>query len=264
MGEYSLYVHTCPNGKKYIGITSMPVERRWRKGQAYENNSHFTNAIKKYGWENIKHKVLFSNLTEEKAKQLEKQYILMFKTNDRRYGYNITDGGEGVKGFRFSEESKRKMSEKRKGHKFSEEHNANISRALKGIPKSEEHKLKQRMTMTGRKASEETKKKFSEMRSGDKNPRYGKHCSEETKAKISAANKGKTISEYTKQRTTEVLGKPIYCVELSRVFPTRKAFADFIGTDPSNITATLSGRQKTIKGYHIMDYAAREQLLNGR
>lgn len=255
-------MHTCPNGKKYIGITSMPVEKRWKNGTAYENNAHFTNAIKKYGWESIKHKVLFSNLTEEKAKQLEKQFILMFRTNNRRYGYNITEGGEGIKGFRFSEESKKKMSEKRKGHKFSEEHNTKISKALKGVPKSEEQKLKLRMTMTGRKASEETKKKLSEMRSGDKNPRYGKHCSEETKAKISAANKGKNVSEYARQRTAEVLGKAVYCVELDRIFPTRKSFADFVGVASSNVVATLHGQQKTVKGYHIIDYSARKQLLN--
>lgn len=254
MEEYSLYAHICPNGKKYIGITSMPVEKRWRNGNGYQNNKHFTSAINKYGWDNIKHEIWRDHLTEDEAKRLEIQYISMFKTNNRKYGYNVTEGGEGVLGYRFSEESKKKLSEKHKGHKFSEEHNRKISEALKGVPKSEEHKLKQRMSMTGRKPSDDTKKKYSEMRKGEKNPRYGKHCSDETKAKISAANKGKVISEYSRQRTREVLGKPVYCIELDQVFPTQKDFADFIGAKSSNVSSTLHGRQKTIKGYHIIYY----------
>lgn len=261
---YSVYMHICPNGKKYIGITSKPVEERWDNGNGYPNNKHFTRAIKKYGWNNIQHKVIHEGLTADEAKMYEKRYIAMYKANNAKYGYNKTDGGEGVLGYKFSEESKAIMSVKRKGHKFSKSHNEKISSALKGIQKSEEHKLKLRMAATGRKASEETKKKLSEMRKGERNSRYGKHCSEETKAKISAANKGKTISEYTKQRTREVLGKPIYCVELDRVFATQREFADFIGAHTSNVSATLSGRQKTVGGYHIIDYAAREQLLNGK
>ena len=45
--EYTVYKHTCPNGKIYIGITSMPVEKRWDCGRGYAKNPHFSAAIKK-------------------------------------------------------------------------------------------------------------------------------------------------------------------------------------------------------------------------
>ena len=62
---YSVYKHTSPNGKVYIGITSRKPEQRWSNGYGYVKNKHFTHAINKYGWENIKHEILFSNLTKE-------------------------------------------------------------------------------------------------------------------------------------------------------------------------------------------------------
>lgn len=36
MGDYTVYMHVFPNGKKYVGITSQDVSRRWRDGKGYE------------------------------------------------------------------------------------------------------------------------------------------------------------------------------------------------------------------------------------
>ena len=63
---YTVYKHTAPNGKVYIGITSHSIEGRWRKdGSGYKLNNHFWNAIQKYGWNNFKHEILFENLMKE-------------------------------------------------------------------------------------------------------------------------------------------------------------------------------------------------------
>lgn len=46
-GNYSVYRHTSPSNKVYIGITSMKPEQRWGKyGQGYKTNNSFSNAIK--------------------------------------------------------------------------------------------------------------------------------------------------------------------------------------------------------------------------
>ena len=48
-----VYIYTFPNGKKYIGQTAQPLEKRAKKGEGYKNSPAVYNAIKKYGWENI-------------------------------------------------------------------------------------------------------------------------------------------------------------------------------------------------------------------
>ena len=54
-------MHICPNKKVYIGITSKNVNTRWQNGKGYPNNPYFTNAILKYGWDNIQHIILFED-----------------------------------------------------------------------------------------------------------------------------------------------------------------------------------------------------------
>ena len=91
--QYTVYKHTSPNGKIYIGITEAAVEKRWKYGRGYEYNTHFYNAIKKYGWDNFEHEVLFTNLTAEEAAQKEIELIALYHSDDRSKGYNVSPGG---------------------------------------------------------------------------------------------------------------------------------------------------------------------------
>ena len=123
--KFCVYVHIFPNGKKYFGITSKRPTARWDKGRGYKKKNFTSvvwNAIQKYGWDNIQHKVLYTDLTEEEAKKIEQQLIAMFKTNINRYGnnygYNMTDGGEGTLGHKVPENLKElgvKMFSEKKG-----------------------------------------------------------------------------------------------------------------------------------------------------
>lgn len=93
--NYCVYKHTTPSGKVYIGITGRDPETRWRGGKGYRNqNFHFENAIKKYGWEHIKHEIIANCLSKQEAREMEKFFIQVFKSYDSRYGYNKTMGGE--------------------------------------------------------------------------------------------------------------------------------------------------------------------------
>ena len=60
-------MHICPNNKKYIGITCQEPEKRWINGKGYKTNDYFFRAIQKYNWNNIKHEILFNNLTKKEA-----------------------------------------------------------------------------------------------------------------------------------------------------------------------------------------------------
>jgi predicted GIY-YIG superfamily endonuclease len=99
--SYCVYKHTFPNGKVYIGITGQSPEKRWRHGFGYTHNSHLKYAIAKYGWENVKHEILFDGLTKEDACRREIELIAEHKSNQREFGYNMSTGGEqGTRGVR--------------------------------------------------------------------------------------------------------------------------------------------------------------------
>lgn len=92
--KYSVYKHTFPNEKIYIGITKNNVTERWKNGTGYDSQTLMKRAIEKYGWDSIYHEILEDNLTHDEACSREEYYIKLFKTNNRKYGYNITFGGD--------------------------------------------------------------------------------------------------------------------------------------------------------------------------
>ena len=69
---YTVYKHTSPSGKVYIGITKRKPEYRWNKGKGYRKDQLlFYRAIKKYGWGNFTHEILYTGLSEKDAKNIE-------------------------------------------------------------------------------------------------------------------------------------------------------------------------------------------------
>lgn len=94
---YKVYMHITPDNKKYIGVTKNSLKRRWGNGSGYKRQQLFYEAIKKYGWSNIKHIILYDNLTEEEASKKERELISFFNTNDIKQGFNCTHGGETKK-----------------------------------------------------------------------------------------------------------------------------------------------------------------------
>ena len=90
--NYIVYAHVFPNGKKYIGITCKPYLERWGKnGTGYKKQKVF-DAICYYGWKNIKHYILYKNLTWEEALLKEEELINKYNTTDKQYGYNTSEG----------------------------------------------------------------------------------------------------------------------------------------------------------------------------
>lgn len=96
--SWYVYMHTNKiNNKKYIGITGQ--ERYWRRwysnGSGYKTQI-FGRAINKYGWDNFEHEILDIVDNENDALLLEQYYINKYKSNNSKYGYNISSGGIGT------------------------------------------------------------------------------------------------------------------------------------------------------------------------
>lgn len=142
--QWKVYVHTNKiNGKRYVGVTSKAKpEHRWNSGRGYKENSHFYSAVEKYGWDQFEHTILFDNLTEDEAKDTEKRLISEWNTQDPSHGYNMTSGGDGTPGCHPSDETRAKLSNARLRENLSEETLRRRSEGLKGRKFSEEHKRK--------------------------------------------------------------------------------------------------------------------------
>jgi len=161
---YTVYKHTSPDGKIYIGITSQRPKQRWNCGNGYKNNLYFTRAINKYGWDNFIHEILYDKLSEKEAKEIEIDLIANYRSNERKYGYNISSGGESKKGTKISEWQKKKISEASKG---------------KNVSKETRKKLSIATSKTW--ANPEYKEKMRAMNVGVNNPCYGKKLTDEEK-----------------------------------------------------------------------------------
>lgn len=182
------------NGKIYIGKTNNPKRRLIQhKSLSNKNNGYYIhNAISKYGISNFNFDILYETDLEEDCLEKEMFYIDLFKTNINKYGkdfgYNLTDGGEGVSGIvrqPMSEEQKERISKALKG-KYIGENSATFGKHL-----SQEHKDKISKAITGIIRSEMTKQKISEGRLGEKHWLYNKPQSVETREKIAKSLKGK-------------------------------------------------------------------------
>lgn len=155
MKEFIVYMHENKiNHKKYIGITCQKPSQRWRGGKGYKIGA-FKKAIDKYGWNNFEHNILYEHLSKEEACEKEIEMIDKYKTMNKKYGYNMCEGGNLTIGYNHTIEAKEKMSEARKGLYVGEKN-----------------------PMYGKK--------------GILAPMYGKHLTEEHKKKISKAKKGNT------------------------------------------------------------------------
>lgn len=171
---WTIYEHISPSGNIYIGITSQDIKNRWKYGTGYKGNQIFYKAIKKYGWDNIIHRIIATNLGEMTAKNMEKDLIAFNKA--KGISYNITDGGDGALGRKLSQETKDKISLAHLGKHLSKEH----------IEKCTKH-------LTGRKWTESQRVKFKAAYQRKKEEGYtfkGHTCSEENKEKLRTARLG--------------------------------------------------------------------------
>lgn len=272
--NYTVYKHIFPNNKIYIGITSKKPEIRWNKGKGYKLCPLMNKAIQKYGWNNVKHEILFTNLTKKQAEEKEIQLIKEYKCNNRKYGYNIENGGNccGT----HSEETKRKIGAKSKGNKYrlgrhiSKEHIQKLhegrmkkyketgSYGYKGYMYTEEYKNKISKALTGIKRSKETKKKLSEYakkRIGSKNPMYGKSHSEESKQKMRKKALGRKLSDDTKKKISQnsLIKRKVNQYDLKgnfiKQYESLKQAEKETGVLSQNIGEVCRGQQKYAKGY---------------
>lgn len=229
-------MHVCPNNKKYIGITSQKAEKRWANGIGYQRCPKFYNAISKYGWGNIEHKILFTNLTKKKAEQKEIELIKEYNTTDDNFGYNLSNGGNTTRGYKYTEEQKKKLSLSQKG-----KHTGNKNGRY-GKHCSDETKEKIRNTLLKKyKENPKLREKISKKMKGNKNS-VGRHLSEETRRKISLS--------HLKSEKKDKYKKPVKCIETNQTYNSIKEAGRILNIDSRSIKKVCKCERITAGGYH--------------
>lgn len=263
MADYRVYKHTLPkeisgkdNDMLYIGITMQDIKKRWANGHGYKSTPRFYNAIQKYGWDNFRHEILFENLTKEEAEQKEIELIACYKTNQKDFGYNISNGGECIG--KHSEETKLKMKENHAdfsgenhplyGRHHSEDTKLVLSQKAKERYENNEHPCK------GKSRSDETKILLSDvakkrLSNPENNPFYNKHHTQETK---------NILSQKAKERFKDPTKHPNYgkekkviCLDDGIVYPSVQYVSKKFGLSMAALYTNCSGKHDKCGGYRF-------------
>lgn len=96
------------NQKIYIGYTSRFKKRQKEHANKSSECIRIYNAIKKYGEKNFLWFILNQVDTFEEAEFLEIFWINFFQSNNRKIGYNLTEGGKGRKGYKWNKKTREK------------------------------------------------------------------------------------------------------------------------------------------------------------
>ena len=245
-------MHISPSGKKYIGITSQVPKYRWKNGNGYEHNPHLWSAIQKYGWDSFEHIILLQGIIYEQASTIEKYLIDVYKTKDKNFGYNMTDGGEGTLGWAPSEETKKKISESKKGKKMPDGFGDKLRKAWSenGHPMEGTHRLESTKEILSKKAKDR-------LADPTNHPMFGKNQSEETKEKIrnGAIERLKDPTNHPNYGKHINVGinhgriRPIFCIEMQRIFWGASEANKEYGFNISCISECINGN-KSSTGKH--------------
>lgn len=225
----------CPY---YVGQTTNFLERRWQHECCIRNTKKYKSYVYNKARKLIRDghpfimEVLDTAESKEELSELEIFYIEKFR-NLGMILCNLTEGGDlppSRKGWKLSEETKRRISESKSGKnnphygkKFSKEHRENISNGKTGVMFSEEHKKNLSIARRKRKITTETRNKTSKTFTGKIN-----------------------IKTY---RLTDPNGKE---------YITEKGLTQFCKEHHiprSSISLVLNGTKENWKGWKIHDYS---------
>lgn len=220
--ECGIYIYRNRiNGKVYVG-KSNDLYKRHQDHMRYlmagtDPCIKLNRAWQKYGADNFEYEVV-CYCAEDELNEKEKYYVSLY--NSLNDGYNCTAGGDGITGYRHTEEAKRRIAAAGMGRPASQRMIDVARERFLGKKFTEEHKHALRDAWTP-----ERKQKMTETRSGKDNPNYGKTGWDATKI------------------------TPVTC-QTGEVFPTVHLAAEWCGQRSlSNISMCING-QRPFSGRH--------------
>jgi group I intron endonuclease len=184
------------NGKIYVGQTTQRPAKRWASHKAGVKNPKWPihRAIARHGAENFDFAVIEECQDRETLDQAECRWIAELRSK-KPGGYNVTDGGGGINGYKFSAEACAKLGDRSRGRHVSQETGRKISEAKRGQRLGDETRRRMAAARIGKKHSPEVREKIARSNRGKKRSdahkeqlrqfRLGFRHTDEAKAKFS-------------------------------------------------------------------------------
>lgn len=198
---------------------------KFRWSRVYDRTQHWKNTAIKHG---VICKIVAHDLSAEEALVLEKKLIASYGRQDQKTGclVNLTDGGDGVVNYVWTEEHRKKISETGIGRKHTDEFKQMISKLH-----------------TGKVLSEETKAKISAKRRG---------------AKWSDAQRKASESKIDPR------SRHIICLNDSVIYSNVSDVARTLNLDNSGVSKVCYGKRKQYNGFRFkfLDEYISEQSMN--
>jgi len=202
------------NNKWYVGQTVQPFNDRWLTYKRLEckQQPKLFAALIKYGYDSFE-KIVLEMCPRDKQVLNQRETYWITEKDSVENGYNVLSigGTSGMFGRSHSEESRRKISEKKKGKSFSDSHRKGISRGWitrklrpdGGIPESA--KIKLSIAHKGRALSEKHKQKL-------RVPKSPEH-----RQKIAEANRIRNAKLRGTLQTPELVARRVAAWKASRI-----------------------------------------------
>jgi len=172
--QYIIYALHHPNSKRvYVGKSSKGMRRPRAhsepghlKAYAHLPRAKWIQSLKKRG---LEPKIAILEICErvEDLDEAEKFYIACFRAIDVPL-LNLTDGGDGINGYRHSDKARAQMSEKRRKLASTEAGHRQMVVISNGYWRTEEAREKKRQERLGSVQLEETKAKIAKAITGKK------------------------------------------------------------------------------------------------
>ena len=202
------------NGKVYIGVTeNYQTRKNGHIRDAALKQTPLYKAMRKYGIDSFIFEILHDNVD----RLLEIDAIAKYQANNPKYGYNLTEGGEGTIGYKHTDETKEIFRQLKLGKSHSPEHRRKISEGNRG-----------------RIVSDITRKKIGEKLAGNQHF-MGKTFSDETKQLLSIQKAKEWSFKNPEGEILTITNMRAFCIEN--------------GLATSAMSRVLSGKQSHHKGY---------------
>ncbi len=155
--HHDIYLITnLVNSKKYVGLTKHGIHKRWKTHVADSRKEEqasrlLMKAIRKYGEDNFTIEVIDTANNVYEAGEKESYWIKELGTKGSK-GYNLTEGGEGVRGYVLTEERRKQLSKQNSGDKNFWYGKTTNDSPHYGKELSQEHKEKLKLNNTNNKS----------------------------------------------------------------------------------------------------------------